>query len=74
MTTRAAKLNTDRKISETLLDFAAPLVQDLSMSEAPEAVLREALRVSCTAWNAVVLADVLNDPRHLGRNASPNVS
>jgi len=34
-------------------------------SEAPEQRAREALEVSYTAWNAVVFADVLNDPRHL---------
>lgn len=53
-----------RKISETFLDFAAPLLRDLP-SEAPELRAREALQVSFTAWNAVIFADVLNDDRHL---------
>ncbi|MBI3470875.1 MAG: hypothetical protein HY013_05920 [Candidatus Solibacter usitatus] len=54
----------NRKISETFLHFAAPLLHDLP-SEAPEDRAQEALRVSFTAWNAVVFADVLNDHRHL---------
>ena len=54
----------NRKISETFLHFAAPILHDLS-SEAPEHRVQEALRVSFTAWNAVVFADVLNDHRHL---------
>jgi hypothetical protein len=61
---RTARSNPDRKISETLLRFAAPLLHDLP-SEAPEHRAREALRVSFTAWNAVVFADVLNDHRYL---------
>ena len=54
----------NRKISETFLDFAAPLIRDLP-SEAPEQRAQKALEVSFTAWNAVVFADVLNDHRHL---------
>ena len=54
----------DRKISETFLHFAAPMLDDLP-SEAPEQRAEEALRVAFTAWNAVVFADVLNDYRYL---------
>src|SRR5450432_4126675 len=54
----------DRKISETFLQFAAPLLHDLP-SEAPERRARDALQVSFTAWNAVIFADVLNDDRYL---------
>lgn len=54
----------DRKISETLLHFAAPLLHDLP-SEAPEQRAEEALRIAFTAWNAVIFADVLNDDRHV---------
>jgi hypothetical protein len=61
---RTARSNPDRKISETFLRFAAPILHDLP-SEAPEQRAREALRVSFTAWNAVVFADVLNDHRYL---------
>jgi hypothetical protein len=54
----------NRKISETFLHFAAPLLDDLP-SEAPERGAQQALEVCFTAWNAVVFADVLNDHRHL---------
>jgi hypothetical protein len=54
----------NRKISETFLEFAAPMLKDLP-SEAPEQRARQALEVCYTAWNAVVFADVLNDHRHL---------
>jgi hypothetical protein len=54
----------NRKISETFLDFAAPLLDDLP-SEAPENRAQRVLEVAFTAWNAVVFADVLNDHRHL---------
>jgi hypothetical protein len=54
----------NRKISETFLEFAAPMLKDLP-SEATEQRAREALEVSYTAWNAVVFADVINDHRHL---------
>lgn len=54
----------DRKISETFLDFASPLLRDLP-SEAPERRAKEALQVAYTAWNAAIFADVLNEDRHL---------
>lgn len=54
----------NRKISETFLDFAAPIL-DLS-SDAREDHLRSALQIAFTVWYAVTLADVLNEPRHLG--------
>jgi hypothetical protein len=54
----------NRKISETFLHFAEPILHNLP-SEAPEDGAREALKVAFTAWNAVVFADVLNDHRHL---------
>jgi hypothetical protein len=54
----------NRKISETFLEFATPMLKDLP-SEATEQRAREALEVSYTAWNAVVFADVINDHRHL---------
>ena len=46
------------------MQFAAPIIHDLP-SEAPEHRAREALQVSFTAWNAVIFADVLNDPGSL---------
>ena len=54
----------NRKISETFLNFAAPVLDDLP-SEAPEHRAREACRCASRAWNAVVFADVLNDRQHL---------
>jgi hypothetical protein len=54
----------DRKISETFLEFAAPLLCDLG-TEVPEHRIHEALKVCFAAWNAVVLADVLDDHRFL---------
>ena len=54
----------NRKISETFLQFAAPVLDDLP-SEAPEHRAQQELEVSFTAWNAVIFADVLNDHRHL---------
>jgi hypothetical protein len=49
-----------RKISETFLDFAAPLLNDLP-GDAPEIPARNALIVCFTAWNAVIFSDVLKD-------------
>jgi hypothetical protein len=54
----------NRKISETFLHFAAPMLDNLP-SEAPEHRAQQALEVSFTAWNAVIFADVLNDHRYL---------
>jgi len=62
MKRRAAHPN--RKISETFLDFAAPMLGDLPR-EAPDQHAQKALEVSFTAWNAVIFADVLNDHRHI---------
>ena len=64
MTKRAALRYPDRKISETFLHFAGPIIQDLP-SEAPEHRARQALQVAFTAWNAVIFADVLNDPGYI---------
>lgn len=49
-----------RKISETFLDFAAPLLKDLP-GDAPEIPAHNALIVCFTAWNAVIFSDVLKD-------------
>jgi hypothetical protein len=54
----------DRKISETFLEFAAPLMHDLP-GEAPDREIRKALEVAYTAWNAVIFADVLNNDRYI---------
>ena len=54
----------DRKISETFLHFAAPMIHALP-SETYEHRTRGALQVSFAVWNAVIFADVLNDHRYL---------
>jgi|ERR1035437_469981 hypothetical protein len=54
----------DRKISETFLNFAAPLLDHVP-SEALEHRTQQAFQMSFMAWNAVVFADVLNDRLHL---------
>ena len=64
MSERAAPRYPDRKISETFLDFAGPIIQDLP-SEAPEHRARQALQVAFAAWNAVIFADVLKDSGYI---------
>lgn len=54
----------NRKISETLLEFAAPLLDTLR-DEAPDREIRRALEVAYTAWNAVIFADVLNNNQYI---------
>jgi len=54
----------DRKISETFLQFAAPMLHDLP-SDVPEQRAEKALKVAFTVWNAVIFADVLKDHRYL---------
>ncbi len=54
----------DRKISETFLDFAAPLLQAMP-ADALEEAFERALKVAYTVWNAVVYADVADNPRFL---------
>jgi len=53
-----------RKISETFLHFAAPLLHDLP-SDDPAGRANVALQLCFTIWNAVIFADVLNDDKHL---------
>ena len=59
-----AKAFPDRKISETFLQFSAPLLHTLR-GDASERQIREALAVAYTAWNAVIFADVLNNNRYI---------
>ena len=53
-----------RKISETLLRFAGPLLEALD-SDATESQMEEPLMVAWTIWNAVVWADAVADRRCL---------
>jgi len=54
----------DRKISETFLSFAEPLLQDLPTEGLVQRV-DKVLMVAYTVWNAVVIADVLGDDWYL---------
>jgi hypothetical protein len=54
----------DRKISETFLSFAEPLLQELP-AEGPVRHVENALKVAYTVWNAVVFADALGEDRQL---------
>ena len=64
MDNRTIRFEPGRKISETFLEFAAPLLADLP-SEEPESKARDGLTIACTAWNAVIFADVLNDNQYV---------
>src|ERR1035437_11165467 len=63
---RTAKLKIPgRKLSETILDFGAPLI-DLLDADQPIEVVREILSIVITVWNAHVLAmPVWNKPGSL---------
>jgi len=52
----------DRKISETFLDFAEPLLAPLG-AEATEHEMEEALKIAFTVWNAVVFDAVNRNSR-----------
>lgn len=61
----AAKMrHPDKKVSETLLEFAAPLFEDMP-TETPEKHAGIALDLAMTVSNAVVFADVLHRRNHL---------
>ncbi len=62
----------DRKISETLLEFAAPMLEAAGGSKRR---FEEALRIAFTSWNAVVYADVRGDDKFLDqmRNLPANM-
>ncbi len=55
----------DRKISETILDFGEPLLSRFDES-APIHVVREAVMIVITVWNAHVMAmPIWGEPGHL---------
>ena len=66
----------DRKISETFLDFASPLLELAPPGVAKEDV-EEAFRIAFTTWNAVVFDAVDGDDRFAGKlrelTAEPNI-
>ena len=56
----------DRKISETFLDFASPLLDPLG-AEATEREMENALQIAFTVWNAVVYDAVDRSSRWVDR-------
>jgi hypothetical protein len=55
----------DRKISDTFLLFAEPLLDALGPN-VTEAQMKQPLMIAWTVWNAVVYADVAKNGRTLG--------
>jgi hypothetical protein len=61
MAKRKSKLKfPDQKISDTLLRFAEPILDDLEV-DATEAEMEPVLMVAWMAWNAVVYADAVGE-------------
>jgi hypothetical protein len=54
----------DKKISETFLQFAEPLLEPLG-PDATEPDMEEALKIAFTVWNAVVYETVNGETRHV---------
>ena len=54
----------DKKISETFLQFAEPLLEPLG-PDATEHNMEEALKIAFTVWNAVVYETVNGETRHV---------
>ena len=54
----------DRKISETLLDYALPLLEQLEAS-APPAAVERALELAVMVWNADVLEQTTDADHYL---------
>jgi len=64
--TKAREKLPHRKISETFLDFAAPLLDPLG-AEAPEQEMENALKIAFTVWNALVFDAVDRSSRWVDR-------
>ncbi len=54
----------DRKISETIIDFAKPVLEMLPPDATPEAVT-DVIKITSLAWNAVVFADAKGNDEYL---------
>jgi hypothetical protein len=63
---RAREPFSTRKISETFLDFAEPLLAPLG-AEATEAEMEQALQIAFTVWNAVVFDAADRSGRWVGQ-------
>ncbi|SAL07301.1 hypothetical protein AWB78_08525 [Caballeronia calidae] len=53
---KASANKTERKISETILDFGEPLLSEAITEETPIAVVREVYKLVVLVWNAHVAA------------------
>ena len=62
--TKPKELFPERKISETFLDFSAPLLSMIPKGAARQEY-EKALKIAFVVWNAVVYADATKDERHL---------
>lgn len=60
----------DRKISETLLDFASPLLE-IHGPNISETQMEKSLNIAFTVWNAVAYADLVNKTHILEMVRSP---
>lgn len=56
----------DRKISETFLQFAEPLLSGIG-PEATDDQMNEALKIAFVVWNSVVYDTVNGETRHVDR-------
>ena len=56
----------DRKISETFLDFASPLVE-MMPDDASTASIQRVLKIACAVWNAMIFEDVKGDDHYMLR-------
>ncbi|MBN2294634.1 MAG: hypothetical protein JXM70_19550 [Pirellulales bacterium] len=54
----------DRKISETFLHYAEPLLEVLGPDSPPEQ-MEECLKIAFTIWNAVVYEKTIGDTRYI---------
>lgn len=63
---KASAGKTERKISETILDFGEPLLSEAITEETPIAVVREIYKLVVLVWNAHVAANApRGDPTYL---------
>ena len=56
----------NRKISETFLDFASPLMATMP-DDASDASIEQALTIAFTVWNGVILDDVNGNGYYMAR-------
>ena len=54
----------NRKISETFLDFASPLV-GMMPDDASTASIQRVLKIACAVWNAMIFEDVKGNDHYM---------